>query len=208
MRHVRRFFVFVIGVVLIGALTLVGAKALLPSVWDSLPFGTKEVDRSQPALLTAIEDISQFHAAVGNFEVLVDLEQDTKWVPGFLSGERSLFVAAGTVDAYVDFSGLGEGDLTVDHEAKTVEIRLPDPQLTEPNLDQDRTYLYSQDRGLVNAIGDALSTDDQQDLYLAAEEKMSTAAESSVLRAQADTNTRSMLSGMLQGLGYTAVFVD
>lgn len=208
MSHVRRFFLLLLGVVLVGALSLVGVKALLPSLWDDLPFGTTEVDRSQPVLLTAIEDISQFHAAVGNFEVVVDVERDTKWIPGFLSGERSLFVAAGTVDAYVDFTALGEGDLAVDQEAMTVEIRLPAPELTDPNLDQERTYLYSQDRGLVNAIGDALSTDDQQDLYLTAEAKMTSAAEASQLREQADTNTRAMLSGMLGGLGYTAVFVD
>lgn len=192
------------------ALVLAGGVLIGAAKWADLdlPFTTTEIDRSQPVVLKSIEELSEYHAAVGNFEVVVDVEQDTSWVPGFLSGERSLFVAAGTVDGYVDFGSLAEGDLEVDQEAMSVEIRLPEAQLTEPNLDQARTYLYSQDRGLVNAIGDALSTDDQQDLYLEAEDKMASAAEASELREQAETNTRAMLTGMMQGLGYTVTFVD
>jgi Protein of unknown function (DUF4230) len=93
--------VFVAGV---GAAGLFGIKN---------PFQTRPIDRSQPALLKSIQDISQFHAAVGNFEVMLDYEHDVDWVPGFIAGERSLFVAAGTVNAYVDFSGLAERDLTL-----------------------------------------------------------------------------------------------
>ncbi len=108
----------------------------------SNPFQSKTTDRSQPALLMSIQDISQFHAAVGNFEVVLDVEQDPDWVPDFIAGERSLFVAAGTVDAYIDFSGLAEGDLALSDDGKSVEIRLPAAQLGKPNLDQDRTYLF------------------------------------------------------------------
>ena len=145
---------------------------------SSNPFQSKTTDRSQPALLKSIQDISQFHAAVGNFEVVLDVEHDVKWVPGFIAGERSLFVAAGTVNAYVDFSGLAEGDLTLSDDGKSVEIRLPEAQLDKPNLDQDRTYLFSQERGVINRVGDALSTQDQQELYQLAEQKLVSAARS------------------------------
>lgn len=107
-------------------------------------------------------------------------------MPGFLSGERSLFVAAGTVDAYVDFSGLADGDLDLSADGKRVEISLPPAALSEPNLDQDRTYLFSQSRGVVNRIGDAIATDDQQELYQEAEQKLATAAAESALLQQAD----------------------
>src|SRR3954453_18913334 len=70
------------------------------------PFGTETKDRSQPALMKSIQDISEYHAAVGNFEVVLDVEKDVKYVPSFIAGERSLFVAAGTINAYVDFSDL------------------------------------------------------------------------------------------------------
>ena len=39
---------------------------------------------------------------------MVDVEQDNKLLPSFIKGERTLFIAAGTVDAAVDFSGLSD----------------------------------------------------------------------------------------------------
>ena len=164
------------------------------------PFRTEAIDRSQPALLKSIQDISQFHAAVGNFEVVLDHEEDVNWVPSFIAGERSLFVAAGTVDAYVDFSGLAEGDLTLSQDGKSAVIRLPEAQLDKPNLDQDRTYLFSQERGVIDRVGDALSAQNQQELYQLAEQKMVSAAEESDLTQQAEENTRAMLVGMFSAI--------
>lgn len=172
------------------------------------PFGTEEVDRSQPPILKSIEDINEFHAAVGNFEVILDVEEDVNWVPSFIAGERSLFVAAGTVDAYIDFSGLAEGDVVLSEDGTTAEIRLPDAELGEPNLDQERTYLYDQERGLVDRVEDALSTDDQGDVYALAEEKLRTAAAESELTDQARENTETMLTGLCRSLGVEVTFVD
>ena len=56
-------------------------------------------------------------------------------MPGHIAGERSLFVAAGTVDAYVDFSGLSEGDLVLERDGESVKIRLPEAELDKPNLE-------------------------------------------------------------------------
>lgn len=188
--------VFIAG---LGAAGLLGLKN---------PFESTSVDRSQPVLLKSIQDISQFHAAVGNFEVVLDYEQDVSWVPSFIAGERSLFVAAGTVNAYVDFSGLAESDLVLSDDGQSVEIRLPDAQLDKPNLDQDRTYLFSQDRGLIDRVGDALSTEDQQELYQLAELKLVTAAEGSVLAQQAEENTKTMLTGLFTSLDITVTFTE
>lgn len=182
-----------------------GTAALLDF---KLPFQSTGIDRTQPAMLKSIQDINQFHGALGNFEVVVDYEDDVSWVPGFIAGERSLLVAAGTVNAYVDFSGLAEGDLTVSEDGTSVEIRLPEAQLDKPNLDLDpeRTYLFSQDRGVVDRLGDALSTPDQQELYRLAEAKLASAAEESELRQQAEENARTMLVGMFRALDIEATF--
>lgn len=162
-------------------LVLVAALGAAGLLGVKLPFQSTTIDRSQPALLKSIQDISQFHAAVGHFEVVLDHEDDVNWVPSFIAGERSLFVAAGTVNAYVDFSSLANGDLTLSEDGKSVEIRLPEAQLDKPNLDQDRTYLFSQERGVINRVADALSTPEQQELYQLAEQKMVSAAEESEL---------------------------
>src|SRR4030095_14203582 len=46
-------------------------------LWRSFPnpFATRQVDRSQPVLLKAIEDLAVYKAATGNFQVVVDLEE-------------------------------------------------------------------------------------------------------------------------------------
>ena len=195
------WLLMVVGIVVVTA----GATAF---AFKKLPFQTEEIDRSQPTLLTSIQDISQFHAAVGNFEVVLDLEEDVAWVPSFIAGERSLFVAAGTVNAYVDLSTLAEGDLTLSEDGKTVTIRLPEAQLDKPNLDQERTYLYSQDRGIVNRVGDAFSQQDQQRFYQQSEERIAAAAAESELKKQAEQNTEAMLVGMFDALDIDVTFVD
>lgn len=191
-------------------LALLGGLALgafgAAYAFQKLPFQTETVDRSGPALLKSVQDISQFHAAVGNFEVLLDIEEDVKWVPGFIAGERSLFVAAGTVNAYVDFSDLREGDLVLSEDGTSVTIDLPEAQLDKPNLDQERTYLYSHERGIVNRVGDAISPQDQQSFYTESEAKIAAAAAESELVAQAEKNTQAMLIGMFEALDLKVTF--
>jgi uncharacterized protein DUF4230 len=190
-----------------GALVIIlvglGLVGLVPSL---NPFGSDTVDRSQPALLQSIRDLSEYHAAVGDFQVVVDVERDVRFVPSVIAGERSLFVAKGTVDAYVDFGGLAGDALRVDEEAKTVEIRLPGAALAKPNLDPEASYLFDQQRGVVDRINDLITPPDQHELYVTAEQKIAEAAEASELKARAEQNTRAMLTGMLQSLGYQVSF--
>ncbi|GAB3769297.1 hypothetical protein FB382_002498 [Nocardioides ginsengisegetis] len=203
-----RFFAKLAAVAVVCMMVIAVGIAAAWKLGVNLPFGVTDVDRSQPAVLKSIQDISEFHAAVGNFEVVLDYEHDVNWVPSFIAGERSLFVAAGTVDAYVDFSGLASGDVRLSDDGKSVVVRLPDAQLSKPNLDQDRTYLFSQDRGVLDRVGDALSTDDQQELYQLAETKLEAAAEESELERQAQDNTQAMLVGLFGSMDMKVTFVS
>lgn len=178
------------------------------SLWKLNPFGTDTIDRSQPALLQSIRDLSQYHAAVGDFQVVIDIERDVKFVPSALAGQRTLFVAAGTVSAFVDFSGLTGDALTVSEDARTVEVRLPRPQLDKPNLDQERSYVFAQQRGVFDRLGDVVGTPDQHQFYVTAEQKIAEAAQQSTIVDQADRNTRSMLTGMFEALGYQVTFAN
>ena len=166
------------------------------------PFGDESIDRSQPAVLKAVRDLSQYHAAAGEFQVVLDIEHDVKWVPAALAGERTLFVAAGSVNAYVDLGSLAEDGLVMSPDGKTVELRLPKPQLDKPNLHHDRSYVFSQERGLINDLQALAGPPDQQRFYVAAESKIADAARGSELLKRAEDNTRVMLTGMLQSLGF------
>lgn len=190
------------GVILV--LSFAGLIRLLPGLHN--PFSERDVDRSQPVILQSIQDLSRYEAAAGNFQVVIDLEKDVNFVPSFLAGERALFVAAGTVNAYVDFSQLKDDALSLVPDTKTVEIHLPKPQLDKPNLDQDRSYLFAQQRGIWNRLTSLFETPDQQQFYMAGEQKIAEAARGAGLLERAEKNTRSMLVGMLQPLGFQVTF--
>src|SRR5690554_2312873 len=166
---IKRIAFLVVGALLVGLAGL-GVGNLV----GFNPFRVDEVDRSQPVLLKSITDISEYHAAVGNFEVVIDIEdaKEVSWVPDFITGRRTLFVAAGTVNAYVDLSGLRDKDLTLSADGKSVTVRLPEPQLDKPNLDNERTYMFSQERGLAEMFVDSVETPEQQQFYTAAEAKI------------------------------------
>jgi hypothetical protein len=200
-----------------GALVLVCALVVAAAVLQlagALPkfnpfgLGTETVDRSQPALLRSIRELSQFHAAAGDYQVVIDIEKDVQYVPAALAGQRTLFVAQGSVNAYVDFSGLAEGAMTVSPDTKVVELRLPKPVLDKPNLDHEHSYVFAQERGLFDRLASLVETADQQPFYVAAEQRIADAAKSSTLTDRAEENTRKMLTGMLRALGYEPKFID
>ncbi len=194
------------GLLVVVILLVVGARL----AWSWLnPFGETTIDRSQPVLLESIHNLSRFEAATGNFQVVVDLEKDAAFLPDAVKGSRTLFVGAGGVDAYVDFGGLATGALTVSPDRREVTVKLPHAQLEKPNLDNKRSYVYAQQRGLFDRVQDFLSSSpgDQQELYVLAEKKIAEAAQASDLLNRADQNTKTMLQGMLSGLGFDKVTV-
>jgi len=192
----------VVAVVL--GMTLVG---ILPHLQN--PFGGRTTDRSQPVLLKSIKDLNRFVAAQGDFQVIVDLQQDKKYVPDFLYNDRTLFVAAGQVDAYVDFSRIGEGAITESADHRTATIKLPAPQLGKPNLNHDKSYVFAQQQGAFQRLGNVLSNDPNKlnELYKLGEQKIADAAKEGELGQRAQDNTTRMLEGMLRSLGYTSVTV-
>ncbi len=198
-----------IALVVVGALVVALAGLGVANMFGFSPFDSGKDDRDRPALLKSIQDVSQYHAAVGNFEVVIDEKTDDSWVPPIIAGRRTLFVAAGTVNAYVDMTGLADEDLTLSPDGKSAKIRLPEAQLDKPNLDLDRSYTYSQDRGVLDRIADAIDVpEEEKKMQILAEKKFTDAAEKSELRKRATENTKSMLTGMLGSLGIQVTFLE
>ena len=202
------------GVLLALAVLLLAAVVAVLLVTGPLnPFGTETKDRSQPVLMKSLENLSDYHAATANMQVVVDVEQDARLLPSFIKGERTLFVAAGSVDAAVDFRGLSRDPkaVQVSSDRRTVKLTLPAPKLLEPRLDPDRTRVYDRDRGVLDRVEDALSDrpGDEQPLYKLADEKLAAAAAADPKLLQtAERNTRSMLEGLLRGLGFENVTIE
>jgi hypothetical protein len=202
----RRRWRYVATALVLAVLAVVGGRL----AWSWLnPFEERSVDRSQPVLLRSIHDLARFEAATGSFQVVVDLEKDAPFLPDGIKGTRTLFVGAGNVDAYVDFGALAKDAITVSADRTQVTVRLPAAQLEKPNLDNKRSYVFAQQRGLFDRVTDFLSSSpqNQQELYVLAEKKIAEAAVASDLRARADANTKAMLEGLMKSLGFTKVTI-
>jgi hypothetical protein len=198
----------VIGIVVLGLLFfLLGRADLLPGIPN--PFAEKTTDRSGPVLLKSIQYMRRFQGASGNFQVVVDLDKDAKFLPDIVRGKRTLYVGAGSVDAYVDFAKVGPDAVTVSDDRKTASIRLPHAALERASLDPKYSYVVSQQRGFFDRIGDFFGSNpgNMQQLNELAAQKIQDAAKQTELAARAETNTRSMLQQMLTSLGFTRVDV-
>ncbi|MBX7269395.1 DUF4230 domain-containing protein [Micromonospora sp. Llam7] len=204
-----RALLWVLGAAALAVVVLLGVRTtgILPEFRN--PFTQEQTDRSQPALLESMHDLSRYVAAEGNFQVVVDLQNDRRNVPDWLLNERTLFVGAGSVEAYVDFGTLAEGAIVQSADGKSVEIKLPAPQLAETNLDLEQSYVFAEERGLLNRVGELVGGDPnrQQEVYRLAEDRITGAARESGLAARAEENTRKMLEGLLRSLGFEQVTV-
>jgi hypothetical protein len=118
-------------------------------------------------------------------------------------------VAAGTVDAEVDFSTIDRGAIEVSADGRSARITLPKAHLTRAHIDPDRSYVFSRKRGLLDRLGSVLSDNptSERQLYQLAEDRLAAAATQSGLVEQAERNTRAMLESMLRSLGYREVTV-
>jgi hypothetical protein len=190
------------------AVIVLSAVHLLPQLRN--PFAESTTVRSQPALLKSITALSRYEAASGSFQVVVDLSKRTAFLPSFIEGSDTLFIADGTDIAFVDFSRLNGKAIRVSSGHAAVTVHLPDAQLEPAVLNVRQSYVYAQQQGLLNRIGNFFSgnPNSQQQVYILAQQKIQAAASQSPLIAQAQKNTTSMLTGMLRSLGFKRVSVD
>ncbi|HKB30214.1 MAG TPA: DUF4230 domain-containing protein [Streptosporangiaceae bacterium] len=194
------------GIAAVVVLVLVLAAAhILPQLRN--PFGETTIDRSQPALLKSITQLSRYEAASGSFQVVVDLTQHAAFLPSFLEGSETLFIGEGTDIAFVDFGHLSGSAVRVSANRSAVTVTLPHAQLEPATLNVTQSYVFAQQQGLLNRVSSffAGNPNSQQQVYELAQQKIQTAADHSPLLAEAQRNTQNMLSGLLRSLGFKQI---
>ncbi|HEX9065193.1 MAG TPA: DUF4230 domain-containing protein [Streptosporangiaceae bacterium] len=197
----------VIAAVVIALVLALSTVHLLPQLRN--PFAETTTDRSSPALLKSISAMSRYEAASGSFQVIVNLDQRTSWLPTFVEGTQTLFVGQGTDIAYVDFSALKGSSIKVSKNRKAVTVQVPAARLQPATLNVKRSYVFAQQQGLLNRIGNFFSgnPNSQHQVYVLAQQKIQVAARHSGLLAQAQRNTQNMLTQMLHSLGFRRVMI-
>ena len=118
---------------------------------------------------------------------------------GFLFGDRLILVAHGIVIAGVDLEKLAPEDLQLRGGALYVD--LPDPEIFLTTLDNDKSYVYNRDTGLLTHGNINLETEARR----AAETEIEKAALEDGILDQANQNAENYLSRLLKDLGYSEV---
>lgn len=124
-------------------------------------------------------------------------------VLGPLFGDRLLFVAHGYVIAGIDMEKIGDEDLWLEGDA--LNVRLPEAEVLVAALDNEKSYVYDRDTGLLTHGDPNLETTARQ---VAEQEILKAALEDGILD-QARINAEVYLEKFFNALGYkTVVFVQ
>lgn len=158
-----------------------------------------QIDVSQPTVVNKIQQLQRLETVVYTMDKVVSGEKENPFLPNFLAGDRLLMVVHGEVVAGVDFSELKSGDVAV--KEKKVVLRLPSAQVFSTRIDNERTKVYSRQTGLLVPVDPNLETQVRQE----AERQLQQAALLDGILKTANTNARTTLTSLLQGLGFDRV---
>lgn len=122
---------------------------------------------------------------------------------GFLFGDRLLLVAHGSVIAGVDLAVIDPEDLWLDDEGR-LYLRLPAAEIFSASLDNQITYVYDREKGLLTR-GDI---DLESEARKAAEAEILRAAIEDGILEQAQVNAENFLFGFFRSLGYPDVIFE
>jgi len=115
---------------------------------------------------------------------------------GTLFGDKLLFVAHGTVIAGIDMSKLNPEDLRF--ENGVLYVRLPPSEVFVATLDNEKSYVYDRETGILSKGDRNLETAARQ----AAEAEIRKAAEEDGILELAQQNAETYLAKFFSALGY------
>ena len=122
---------------------------------------------------------------------------------GFLFGDKLLFVAHGSVVAGIDLAKMNPESIWF--EGKYLYVDLPEPEIFMVDLDNEKSYVYDRETGLLSKGDLNLETQARQ----LAEKEIQKAAVDDEILAQAEKNAEYIMQRIFEGLGFEdVVFVS
>lgn len=122
---------------------------------------------------------------------------------GFAFGDKLLFVAHGIVIAGIDMEKIKPGDMWLD--GGVLYVRLPPTEIFIATLDNEKSYVYDRETGLLTKGNVDLETLARQ----TAEDEIRKAALADGILQQAERNAETYLLRFFNALGYKSViFMD
>ncbi|MEI7990143.1 MAG: DUF4230 domain-containing protein [Chloroflexota bacterium] len=150
-------------------------------------------------IIHEIRSLARLETVELSVEKVVTAENGQNGALAALFGDRLLFVAHGTIIAGVDMSKLTPKDMWVQNGV--LYVRLPAPELFIVTLDNDKSYVYDRNTGLLTKGNTNLETEARR----AAENEIEKAAVENNVLDKASKNAESYLSRLFRSLGYADV---
>jgi hypothetical protein len=163
---------------------------------------TVTIDTSRPSVVERVQAIGKLESVHYELEKVVSAKSAGP-LPDFLTSDRILLVAHGTVVAGVDLTSIRPEDITA--KGDTVRLRLPPTEILYSKLDNDKTYVYDRQTGFFSKPDKNL----ESQLRSAAEQQIVLAAQEDGILLKARQNAEQTLRALATGLGYTEItFVE
>lgn len=157
-----------------------------------------------PDPITVIHDIrslARMETIQYTLEKVITVEQGQGDL-GFLFGDRLLFVGHGEVIAGIDMARLRPEDMYV--QDQVLHVRLPPAEVFVATLDNEKSYVYNRDTGILRRGDINLETTARA----AAEREILQAALNDGILTQAQQNAEGYLVRMFRALGYPDVIFE
>jgi len=173
---------------------------------DTIATQMQEVINPTPTIIAdpgtvvrSVQNLSRLETASYTIEKVITAESG-EGPFGFLFRDRLLLVAQGEVIAGVDLSRISEEDIRI--EGSTVIVKVPASEIFVATLDNDNTYVYDRQTGLLGQQIDleTLARREAEDAILQA------ALEDGILDL-AQHNAEIYVSGLLEALGFEDVIL-
>lgn len=192
-------------VVLSITIIIVATSIIINTDWDK-----KEVKNISPEpqlnsiiLVQQVRELARLETVSITMERVIQEErsQDT-WFGVF--GEKLLFVAYGEVIAGVDLKKIQDGDFEIVN-TDTVRVRLPQSEILTVTLDNERSYVFEHEKGILTDKVTSL----ESEVRLRAQKELKTAALESEILELANKIAQYQVSELLHKMGAVNVeFTD
>ncbi len=178
------------------------ANASLQTQVASLLHPTPTILPDPVTVINQVQALARLETIQYTVEKVVTAEQNQGTL-GFLLGDRLLFVAHGVVIAGIDMQKIMPQDMWL--ENGVLYVRLPAPEVFVATLDNEKSYVYDRETGLLSKGVKDLETLARQ---RAEQEILKAALEDGILQ-RARENAQVYLLRFFMSLGYkSVVFVE
>lgn len=170
--------------------------------WVDRIFGEGETTEVGPVTISALRELAQLTTFEMVEYTVIEKADDRGWLNWATGDSVSMFVVA-RIGAGVDLSALTPEMVTSDPQTLSATIRLPAPEISYVDVDEEQTTVYDRDTGIFTSGNPELESSARR----AAEEVLVQAALDAGLLERAGDEARVVITTFLESLGYTDVTV-